>query len=712
MSRFPLRICLGTLCCSLFFVATAAQVQAAPHSEDLLPDTTKFCLSIGDVGALRESFKRSQWGQLVNDPVLQPFVEDFRNQMREKGIQRLDHLGFSWEELSGVPGGEASLAMIQPAPGQMAIALVVDVTGHKEQATALLEKVSARLKARGAERLNRGTDDAVVVFQLPRVEGRRDNLQVAYVLQDDLLVATDNLEVLESIQAARKTERKDSLAKLKSYHSVMDRCQQSAGTTVPQLRWFVDLFGYIDMLRSVGPHEKRHGIDIFKALKNQGFTAIQGVGGYVNFSTEGCELIHRTMIYAPPVAGHEQSKDKYELAARMLNFPAGGNLEPQPWVPAHVATYNTFNWDIQTAFNSCESLVDELMAEKGVMHDVLDSLKNDPQGPKVDIAKDLVGNLKSRVTIITDYQLPIGPKSERILFAVETGNEAAVAEAIAKTMKGDARRREFEGHLIWEVTDEQCEVPELKIESPDGSAVQHADQDDGSSDPKRSKDDRLMPNSAMTVAFGHLFVASHIEFLEEVLRQNHEQGGLATCADYRLVAERANRCGTGQFSFRLFSRTDEEYRPTYELIRTGQMPKSETILGQGLNAILGDGKDGQPRKQKIDGRLLPPFDAVSHYFGPASSVVTSEPSGWFVVGFTLDKSLVKQSGSLAHQATSPEKTPAQAVSVKSSAPKSAESNSAPTAVEPAVAPVDPATAAPAQPAVPVTVEKSTVTTKK
>ena len=121
---------------------------------------------------------------------------------------------------------------------------------------------------------------------------------------------------------------------------------------------------------------------------------------------------------------------------------------------------------------------------------------------------------------------------------------------------------------------------------------------------------------------------------------------MATCADYRLVAERANRCGTGQFSFRLFSRTDEEYRPTYELIRTGQMPKSETILGQGLNAILGDGKDGQPRKQKIDGRLLPPFDTVSHYFGPASSVVTSEPAGWFIVGFTLDKNLLKQSGAL------------------------------------------------------------------
>jgi hypothetical protein len=493
----------------------------------------------------------------------------------------------------------------------------------------------------------------------------------------------------------------------------MTRCQQSAAETVPQLRWYVDLFGYIEMLRSVGPHEKRHGMDIFKALKNQGFTAIQGVGGFVNFSAEGCELIHRTMIYAPPVKGHEQSKNKYELAARMLSFPPNGNLEPQVWVPRHVATYNTFNWDIQTAFASCESLVDELMAEKGVFHDVLDSLKNDPQGPKVDIAKDLVGNLKSRVTIITDYQLPIGPKCERLLFAVETNNEAVVADTIARTMKGDARRREFEGHVIWEITDEQCDVPELKIESPDGSVVQHADQEDGKSgDSKRSKDDRMMPNSAITVAFGHLFVASHIEFLEQVLRQYHEQDGLAKSADYQLVAERTNRFGAGKLSFRLFSRTDEEYRPTYELIRTGQMPKSETILGQALNAVLGDGKEGEPRKQKIDGRLLPPFDSVSHYFGPASSVVTSEPSGWFIVGFTLDKNLVKQSGSWANEATSPAKTPAQEISVKGSAPKPAETKGAPTAVEPAIAPENPATSASTKSTLHVTVEKSTDTTKK
>jgi len=665
-------------------------VQAAPKSENLLPDTTKGYVSIGDIAALRDSFNRSQWGLLVNDPVLADFVKDFQRQLKDSGVQRMENLGLTWDDLDGVPGGEVSLATIQPSPGHMAVVVMVDVTGHKDQAAALVAKIDARLAERGAQRLPHD-DGGPVVFDLPQQEGQRRIHQVAHLLTGDLLAASDDPEVLQSILAATKDGRKDNLASLKAYHEIMDRCAQSAGSTLPHVRWFVDPFGYIEMLRSVTSRERRRGIDIFQALKNQGFMAVKGVGGFVNFSADKCELIHRTMVYAPPLPGHESSHDKYELAARMLNFPVGSDLEPQVWVPKQVATYTSFNLDVKTAFAASETLVDEVMAEKGVFHDVLDSLKNDPDGPKVDIVKDLVGNLGNRITVITDYQLPIGPKSERLLVAIEGTNEKVLADTIEKTMKGDAVRREFEGHVIWEITDEEVAVPDIKIENPNGGAVNHADRADDDarqSDSKRSKEDRLIPtNSALTVAYGHLFFASHVSFLEKVLHQAHEQDGLIKCADYHLIADQAKMLGANQMSFRLFSRTDEEYRPTYELIRTGRMPQAETLLGQLLNALLGEGKDGAPRKQKIDGRTLPEFDAVSHYFGPAGSFVASEQNGWFVVGFTMNKSLVPVAAgsvaSAAPQAVSVVPTPApntQApaaqVAPKSPMPKAPEQTSA------------------------------------
>jgi hypothetical protein len=665
-----LAVCRVACCCMAMLLGRG--VQAAPKSETLLPDTTKGYVSIGDIGALRDSFNRSQWGLLVNDPVLQDFVKDFQRQLKDNGVQRMRGLGLTWDDLDGVPGGEVSLATIQPAPGRMAVVVLVDVTGHQEQATALVAKIDARLGERGAQRLPHD-DGGPVVFELPKQDGQKRIHQVAYILTGDLLAASDDAEVLPSIVAAAKDGRKDSLATLKAFNGIMTRCAQSAGSTLPHVRWFVDPFGYIGMIRSTTVRERRRGIDIYQALKNQGFLAVQGVGGFVNFSADRCELIHRTMVYAPPLAGHESSHDKYELAARMLNFPTGSDLEPQAWVPKQVATYTSFNLDIKTAFAASETLVDEVMAEKGVFHDVLDSLKNDPDGPKVDIVNDLIGNLGNRVTIVTDYQLPIGPKSERLLVAIEGTNEKVLAETIEKTMKGDAVRREFEGHVIWEITDEEVAVPDVKIENPNG--VNHADRADDDArqtDAKHSKEDRLIPtNSALTVAYGHLFVASHVSFLEKVLHQVHEQDGLAKCADFRMIADQAKTLGAGQISFRLFSRTDEEYRPTYELIRTGRMPQAETLLGQMLNAVLGEGKDGAPRKQKIDGRTLPEFDKVSHYFGPAGSFVSSEPNGWFLVGFTMNKSLVPAApGTIAAAAPQPVSVaPTPAPNVQSPAPQ-------------------------------------------
>jgi hypothetical protein len=729
---------------------------AAPKSENLLPDTTKGYVSIGDIEALRDAFNRSQWGLLVNDPVLQDFVKDFQRQLHENGVQRLQGLGLSWDDFNGVPGGEVSLATVRPGPGRMAVVVLVDVTGHQQQAAALVAKIDARLTGRGAQRMPHD-DGAPVIFALPQQEGQRRIQQVAYILTGDLLAASDDPDVLQSIVAAAKDGRKDSLANLKSFDSIMTRCARSAGATKPHLRWFVDPFGYVEMIRSLTTRERRRGIDIYQALKNQGFTAVQGVGGFVNFSADKCELIHRTMVYAPPLPGHESTSEKYDLAARMLNFPVGSDLEPQAWVPKQVATYTSFNVDVKTAFAASETLVDEIMAEKGVFHDVLDSLKNDPDGPKVDVVKDFIGNLGNRVTIISDYQLPINTKSERLLVAVEGTNEKMLADTLEKLMKGDAVRREFEGHVIWEISDEQVAVPDVKIENPDG--VEHADRADDDarqSDAKHAKEDRLIPtNSAMTVAYGHLFVASHMSFLEKVLHQAHENEGLAGCPDYRLIAEQAKQLGANQISFRLFSRTSEEYRPTYELIRTGRMPQSETMLGQLLNAVLGDGKDGAPRKQKIDGRTLPEFETVSHYFGPAGSFVSSETNGWFLVGFTMNKSLVSTfSGDVASGAAKPAtaqpthsgsgpavpatsgstsnsnedatgnsttvQSPASVIPVKSPSPKAPEQ----TSIEQTQKPVQPATAAasdslpgPAStigpsPIEPVTVQKPGETTTK
>ena len=47
-----------------------------------------------------------------------------------------------------------------------------------------------------------------------------------------------------------------------------------------------------------------------------------------------------------------------------------------------------------------------------------------------------------------------------------------------------------------------------------------------------------------------------------------------------------------QQSSRSFSWTDRAVQPTYELIRQGKMPQSESLLGRTLNSLAAPGKKG------------------------------------------------------------------------------------------------------------------------
>ena len=138
---------------------------AAPSADRLLPASTKAFLSMPDVARLSADFNRSQFGQLVGDPAMKPFLDGLKQQLRLQGLKQLDQLGLSWAELEGLPTGEAALAVIEISPDEAAVALVTDVTGHSDQAAAVLAKVGERLTRSGAKRLPRAGGDPTIVYQ-------------------------------------------------------------------------------------------------------------------------------------------------------------------------------------------------------------------------------------------------------------------------------------------------------------------------------------------------------------------------------------------------------------------------------------------------------------------------------------------------------------------------------------------------------------------
>jgi hypothetical protein len=603
-------------------------------SENLLPNATKGYISIRNVNQLAEAWDKTELARLLDDPVMKPFGDDLRQQVKEKLLKSQDKLALSWDDLDGLASGEVSVALVHLAGSKPSLVVLVDVSGNAEKAQAVLEKAGATLTGKGAKRAVQDVGGtSVTVYTFPVRSDEKVARQAFYFLKNNLLVACDQLAVTTQIVKRFTGKHTDTLANVPAYKSVMQRCAADARELAPHVRWFAEPLGFAEAWRLTQEHRRPGGTDFLKVARNQGFSAILGVGGFVNFAEGQFGVLHRTAIFAPP---------EYVKAMRMLSFPNGGKLLPEAWVSRDVTAYSGLEVDVKNAFERFSTLFNELFGEgEDVFEDVIKSVELDPNGPGINIRRDLIAHMGQRVSIIVDYKLPITTESERRLFAVEATNAAALALAIEKSMKNDpnVKKHQVRGHDVWETLGEQNAAPKLIIEHPAGAKGNKVQ-----GDKKPPAKQAAAVNWAITVVDGRLLIASHVDMLDKFLKPIEARETLAHDVDYQLVTAALEKLGGTGGCAQRFVRTDEMYFVNYELFKQGKLPEASTPMAKVLNILLGDEQEGMVRKPKLDGSKLPDFDVVRRYLGPAGASFTSEPNGWFIVGFTLNKEIPLMAG--------------------------------------------------------------------
>ncbi len=632
---------LGAWLAVVLSVVCAAPALAVVPSEQLLPDTTAGYLSVPDVDALRERWKATELGKLIDDPIMKPFVDDLREQLDARLSKTGIKLGVTWDDLAKVYGGEVAIAAVQPdgKVANHALVLLVDVTGKRAEADALLAKVATEQKAKGAKVAAIKVEgiDVTDITLAKDVRGLADHAY--YGISGDQLVVTDHLATLTGILRQIKAASPASLANVDAYKISSENLKTAAGEEKPHVRWFVDPFRYVEVRRAMTAAKRKRGTDMLKVLRNQGFAAVKSAAGYVTLSAnEERDVVHRTFIYAPQDDKADKGQ-KYRLGARMLDFPNKTTEAPPAWVPSHTGTFLSLNWRMKDAFGKyLGSIVDEFAGDP-IFEEVLQSIAEDPHGPMVDLRKDLIDHLGERVMVMSDAIEPIDTKSERLMFAFELADAAAVKATVDKAMakEPDVRKIEHKGHIIWEIvstTDEVAfHVEEIRIDGAGFDTVGAevpvaAVADDGEEAAK-------LPNSAVTVANGHLIVASHVDFLTKAL--DEQETTLDKAKDFVRLNGELDKLGAGKVAARQFVRTDKAYHTTYELLRQNKMPEGETVLARALNRLLADEDADEPtvRKQEIDGKKMPEFSEIRKYFGPSGFFVTAEKDGWLITGCLL-----------------------------------------------------------------------------
>ena len=375
-------------------VLPTANASRPPSMDTLLPKTTVGFVTATNFVRLTEQWNETQVGKLMADPVMKPFKEDLRAQMQERWSSLVDRLGIHLDDLRGVPTGEASLALMEPQPGTAATSLLLDVTDNLAKAKALLAKARGGLAGRGAqETVQKIRGIPVYVFDVPLPQAQQAaarqggvaavtaTARTIYFLTENLFGACDDLAVVQEILARLATgSQAGSLCGVKGYQMTMKRCAADAPGHVPNIRWFIYPLGYAEATRAATPPEKwRKGKTIIEIIKHQGYTAFQGIGGYVDVSADGYQILHRTAVFAPP---------PYVESMKMCVFPNSTEFTPQPWVGRGVATYFTVYVDIMNAFDNFGPLYDELADEEGLWKKTIDDLSTATDAQQIDLRKE------------------------------------------------------------------------------------------------------------------------------------------------------------------------------------------------------------------------------------------------------------------------------------------------------------------------------------
>ncbi|MBT4693584.1 MAG: hypothetical protein HOB73_09590 [Planctomycetaceae bacterium] len=668
--------CLKLLILLTIFAFSTATCAAAPPADQLLPNTTKAFVSIPDLDDLQQRFEKTQIYQLLNDPVVKPFADDLKQQLQARFNQTQARLGISFEGLEDLGAGEAASAVLAPNDEAQpyAVAVIVDATGAVEQAQELVDRIGKQLVEDGAERSDIKIDDHdVVMYTITNEQDVDKTYMVYYRIHEEHIVSTDHRAVMQDILNRFKNPGDDNVAAIAAYQTAMEHCQQAAGDAEPQIRWFVEPFGYAKTIQAAAGVNPQ-GKNFHELLIGQGFGAIMGAGGWVHVAEDNHEFRHHTWVSAPQTpdaiaaqiaketeaanAGTERDpriaakeSDKYILAMRMLDFPNSEKQKPQAWIPNTVSTYSTINWNMKEAFEFAKTLVNEYLdSEEGqdLFEEILKGIAHDVNGPQLDIRDEFIAYLAGQISVITDHREPIDVDSNQWMAIIKVTDAKAVEKAVAKFMAAEPNKHErvFQEQRIWEILNEEEDINvEIELEIDFGEEGFGAFGDEGFGDLGEDEESEeegaigeqpLISTWAITVsADGHVLIASSADFIEDIIKQQ-DDANLLSAKDYVQIETELNKMGAASTSMRMFTRLDDKHHPNYELIRQGKLEHSQTMMGKLLSRLMGSSEDDTAVK-KIDVSKMPEFAAVAKYLGPSGTFVRTDDGGWFASGVVLRK---------------------------------------------------------------------------
>ncbi len=641
----------GVITYACIFLAAAFLTPRSGQSADylsplsLIPDTAAGVLTVPNMPQFCEAWKTTTLSGFANDSSMKPFI-DAQNARAEKEILAADlKIGIKLQDLLEIASGEAVIAWLPFKDPRRPYSLVVvaDIRELKAEADKAIEQVDKDLLANGATRKDINyADQTVRVYSIKPTPGQLKIDQVAITINADRIIASDRDTVITAIldEVAGKTAA-PRLLNSKEYQRIRSQIEDrpkltetDGGNGVVGLQWFARPLAIARIAKDAFGVDRGKQVEVVSLLERQGFDAVRAAGGQFTIGHGDYDLLHHGFVLAPPVT---KEPSKYKLAAKMLQFP-NSKTEPIPaWVGKQIASYTRLNWNMQEAFWAAETLVNDAFGDE-IFRDIFDGIRDDEDGPKIDVAKNVIPNLGDHLILLTDNQLPASEASERLIVAIEVTNAPALRDAVKRAMDVEPDASLIEGVPGADVyrVQRSDEPSDFDAELFDDLGLE--DEADPDAAPP------LLNQWAITVVesapaadkkSGYLLFSSHPELLIETANRivTNAKDGLGETPVFQSVSSHLIAIGGDDYSMKRMVRTDLSLRAKYALLREGKLRDSDSLLASLFRRSFE--KLGEEGDDPLSAKLLPPMETVEKYFRPAATYIRTLDDGWQLDGFLL-----------------------------------------------------------------------------
>ena len=645
MNKQKLRVFLSVVC---FFLSSSAVFAQQFKLDRCFPQSTQIYFSIDNVKNLGDHWSATKLHEALASSQFQEFRDSLRRQIEEAWPNRL---GLDLEDFTALPSGEIAGGLIAIPGKKPGFAVMMNVEGNANEVNDFLIRL---IRETTSKQNGEATKERIVVGRqsveatvLTFPNAKTGLVTTAwYVALPQLLIATDQKYLAELLLAKLAGGKEPALAERPEYKAIFERCaQDSKSKDAPQIRIFANPLLAGEAIRSLVPTENLKGKSPFAVLSSQGFDGVRGVGGTIDFTTDGYECVYRLMVYIPEAP---------TKALRSLSFTNTDALEPPQWIGKNAARYTLLNLNALTTFNNLGPLFDAFIETDGAWNDVLDSLENDKLGPQVNLRSDLVANFGRQISSSNEFDPNAVADGEKFLFSfnIVDGKEEIVSSALTRMFESDPdfQKLDLAGNVFWQyVPQKKNEKAAATTTRPGGvrpGAVRPGAVRPGAARPGAPQatnqpgvEAELIKGAVFGVANGAFYISNDAKQLQnKVFNLPADAPTVLESPEHKRAMQylaQEPAAANGVFA-KAYSRNVDGLRENYELFRQGKIPTGKTLGARLLNVILTPPGQKTAREIKFDGSALPPFDSsIADTIGFSVFFGVVEGDGLFCKGFSI-----------------------------------------------------------------------------